>query len=189
MVIEYANKGELFNYIVMKKHLEEIEARKFFQEILAGVEYLHEHNIVHRDLKPENLLLDNSTSIKIADFGLSAKYEKGELLDTACGSPCYAAPEMILGRKYFGPTVDVLSCGVVLFAMVCGYLPFEGENTLELYKKILRVDYTTIDNLSEELEDLLKKILNTDPNTRYTIKAIMNHPWMTYIEIEIFPME
>ena len=93
--------------------------------------------IVHRDLKPENLLLDHNNSIKIVDFGLSNLYSPGERLKTACGSPCYAAPEMISGEKYRGTTVDVWSSGVVLFALLCGYLPFEDPETAELYKKIL----------------------------------------------------
>ena len=98
-------------------------------------------NVVHRDLKPENLLLDINKGIKLVDFGLSNTYKTGELLKTACGSPCYAAPEMIAGKKYHGTNVDVWSCGVILFALVCGYLPFEDPNTSLLYKKILSADY------------------------------------------------
>jgi 5'-AMP-activated protein kinase catalytic alpha subunit len=98
-------------------------------------------NIVHRDLKPENLLLDFDKGIKIVDFGLSNTYKTGELLKTACGSPCYAAPEMIAGKKYNGTNVDIWSCGVILFALICGYLPFEDPNTSNLYKKILSADF------------------------------------------------
>ena len=100
-------------------------ARSFLQQILAGIEYIHKLQIVHRDLKPENLLLDKAKrNIKIVDFGLSNTYNEGELLKTACGSPCYAAPEMIAGKKYDGLSVDIWSCGVILFALLCGYLPF-----------------------------------------------------------------
>lgn len=123
--MEYAPGDELFKYICNKKRLSEIEACKYFQQIISGVEYLHKLRIVHRDLKPENLLLDHNKDIKIVDFGLSNIYGKGELLKTPCGSPCYAAPEMIDGKRYSGLMVDVWSCGIILFAMICGFLPFD----------------------------------------------------------------
>ena len=178
MITEYAEGGELFDYIVKHKRLKEPEAKVFFKQILAGVDYIHKLNIVHRDLKPENLLLDKKNSIKIVDFGLSNKHAPGQLLQTACGSPCYAAPEMIAGKKYHGSTVDVWSCGVILYAMVCGYLPFEDPNTIYLYKKILHGEYSVPSHLSSEVKDLIKNILKTDPRTRYTIRDIMKHPWM-----------
>lgn len=105
--MEYANGGELFDYIVASTRIKEKEACRFFQQIIAGVEYIHKLNVVHRDLKPENLLLDHNKNIKIVDFGLSNTYKPGELLKTACGSPCYAAPEMIAGKKYMGSRVDI----------------------------------------------------------------------------------
>lgn len=141
LIMEYANGGELFDYIVLKKRLSEPEAAKFFQQIISGVEYLHKHNIVHRDLKPENLLLDHNKNIKIVDFGLSNLYARGELLKTPCGSPCYAAPEMIIGKKYSGLMVDIWSAGVIIFAMVCGYLPFDDSNNDVLYRKIAAGEY------------------------------------------------
>lgn len=113
------------------------------------MEYLHQLNIVHRDLKPENLLLDHERNIKLVDFGLSNTYEKGATLKTACGSPCYAAPEMIAGERYFGSKVDVWSCGVILYAMVCGHLPFEDPDTAKLYKKILRGYYEITTQISK----------------------------------------
>ena len=125
---------------------------------------------MHRDLKPENLLIDFDKGIKIVDFGLSNTYKNGELLKTACGSPCYAAPEMIAGKKYHGTNVDIWSCGVILFALICGYLPFEDPNTSNLYKKILSADFTTPNYVSDEANDLLRRILNTDPQKRLTIK-------------------
>jgi 5'-AMP-activated protein kinase catalytic alpha subunit len=182
MVTEYAENGELFEFIVKHKRINESQAKVLFDQILSGVNYLHKLNIVHRDLKPENLLLDKNNSIKIVDFGLSNKYAQGQLLHTACGSPCYAAPEMIAGKKYHGSTLDVWSCGIVLFAMICGYLPFEDPNTLSLYKKILRADYKVPDNVSVEARDLLKNILNTNPKTRYTIEDIRKHKWMSNIK-------
>ena len=169
LIMEYVSGGELFDYIVKHQKVQEKEACQFFQELLSGIEYTSRLNIVHRDLKPENLLLDYDKGIKIVDFGLSNTYKTGELLKTACGSPCYAAPEMIAGKKYNGTNVDLWSCGVILFALICGYLPFEDPDTSKLYKKILSADFHTPDNISEEAKDLLNCILNTDPEKRYTI--------------------
>ena len=126
-----------------------------YQQIISGIEYIHKLGIVHRDLKPENLLLDHNNSIKIVDFGLSNLYKHGERLKTACGSPCYAAPEMIKGERYLGLGADIWSSGVILYAMICGYLPFEDQNTKKLYQKILKADYKIPSSLSEEAKDLL----------------------------------
>jgi len=125
LIMEYANGGELFDYIDQRKKLTEQEACKFFRQIISGIEYLHKLGISHRDLKPENLLLDHNKDIKIVDFGLSIIFNKSELLSTPCGSPCYAAPEMIQGLKYRGSNVDIWSCGIILYTMIVGYLPFE----------------------------------------------------------------
>lgn len=182
--MEYASSGELFDYIVSNTRIKEKEACKFFHQIVAGIEYIHKLNVVHRDLKPENLLLDHNNSIKIVDFGLSNTYKPGEELKTACGSPCYAAPEMIAGKKYEGLKVDIWSSGVILFAMVSGYLPFEDPNTGELYKKILACEYKPPKFISQEAKDLIKCILNTDPNKRINIEEIRNHPWYKQIPEE-----
>jgi 5'-AMP-activated protein kinase catalytic alpha subunit len=128
-------------------------------------------------LKPENLLLDERNNIKIVDFGLSNIYKEGDTLKTACGSPCYAAPEMIAGKKYLGLISDTWSCGIILYAMACGYLPFEDPNTNKLYKNILSCDYLIPGFISAQCKDLIKKILNTDPNTRISIKDLKNHEW------------
>ena len=135
--MEYASGGELFDYIVKRKRLGEEEACRFTQQIISGVEYIHKARICHRDLKPENLLLDDQNNIKIVDFGLSNMYNEGEMLKTACGSPCYAAPEMIAGKRYHGLNSDIWSTGIILYAMTCGYLPFEDPNTSKLYKNII----------------------------------------------------
>lgn len=175
--MEYASGGELFDYIVANTRLKEEEACKFFQQILAGVEYIHQLNIVHRDLKPENLLLDHNKNLKIVDFGLSNTYSHGELLKTACGSPCYAAPEMIAGKKYLGANVDIWSCGVIMFALICGFLPFEDPDTSKLYKKILSGEFKIPSFVSKPAADLLQKILTTDPEKRLKIEEIRQHPW------------
>lgn len=125
LIMEYACGGELFDYIVARSKLKEVQACIFFQQLLSGIEYLQRVGVVHRDLKPENLLLDENNNIKIVDFGLSNMYKSEETLKTACGSPCYAAPEMIAGKRYYGSKVDLWSCGVILFAMICGYLPLK----------------------------------------------------------------
>ena len=175
--MEYASGGELFEYIISKRYLTELEACKFFQQIISGIEYLHKLQVVHRDLKPENLLLDSNKNIKIVDFGLSNFYEKNQLLSTPCGSPCYAAPEMVAGKKYYGLMVDIWSSGIILFAMLCGYLPFDEDNNELLYKKIQAGDYQIPCNLSINANDFLKKILHVDPIRRFNIQQIKEHPW------------
>ena len=182
LIMEFATGGELFDYIVQHQRVKEREACKFFQNIISGVEYISRLNVVHRDLKPENLLLDFDKQIKLVDFGLSNTYKQGELLKTACGSPCYAAPEMIAGKKYNGTNVDIWSCGVILFALICGYLPFEDPVTSNLYKKILSADFELPKFVSEEAKDLIHKILNTDPETRYKISDIQQHPWFKQVK-------
>jgi len=187
LIMEYASSGELFDHIVSSSRLKEKEACSFFQQIVAGIEYIHKLNVVHRDLKPENLLLDHNNKLKIVDFGLSNTYKPNEELKTACGSPCYAAPEMIAGKKYAGLKVDIWSSGVILFAMICGYLPFEDPNTGELYKKILACTYKTPKFISEEAKDLLRSILITDPEDRIGIEGIRNHPWFKQVPEEKCP--
>ncbi|CAD7968767.1 unnamed protein product [Amoebophrya sp. A25] len=177
LIMEFASGGELFDYIVSSCRVKEKEAVKFFHQILNGVEKIHSMRVVHRDLKPENLLLDGQKHIKIVDFGLSNTYKPGQLLKTACGSPCYAAPEMIAGKKYVPIMCDVWSCGVILFALVCGYLPFEDQNTAALYKKILGADYQTPKFISESVTDLIGQMLTTDPQKRITCAQIRKHPW------------
>lgn len=179
--MEYASGGELFDFIVQRKRLKETDACKFFQQLISGVEYIHKCGICHRDLKPENLLLDESKNIKIVDFGLSNTYSPGGLLKTACGSPCYAAPEMIAGKQYHGINSDIWSTGIILYAMTCGYLPFEDPNTNLLYKKILACDYKIPTSVSGSLKELMKKILNTSPEKRITVAELRAHEWYTKI--------
>ncbi|OMJ69520.1 hypothetical protein SteCoe_32751 [Stentor coeruleus] len=181
LIMEYAAGGELFEYIVANTKLKEREACRLYQQILSAMEYLHKLKVVHRDLKPENLLLDLNKNIKLVDFGLSNLYTYGELLKTACGSPCYAAPEMIAGKKYKPTAVDVWSSGVVLFTMVCGNLPFEDSNTTNLYKKITSGDFEIPDFLSSDFQDLIKRILTTSPESRISFKDIKKHKWYNQV--------
>ena len=176
-VMEYVPGGELFDYIVSRGKLDEQEARALFQQILSGIEYCHIHGVVHRDLKPENLLLDAENKIKLADFGLSNRLKDGQFLKTSCGSPNYAAPEVISGSLYAGPEVDVWSCGVILYALLCGSLPFDDENIRTLFRKIKGGQYSIPPHVSPGAKDLISKMLLVDPLQRIQVPAIMQHPW------------
>ncbi|WIA14302.1 hypothetical protein OEZ85_002836 [Tetradesmus obliquus] len=179
VVMEYVKGGELFDHIVEKGRLPEDEARHFFQQIISGVEYCHRNMVVHRDLKPENLLLDSRLAVKIADFGLSNVMRDGHFLKTSCGSPNYAAPEVISGKLYAGPEVDVWSCGVILYALLCGSLPFDDENIPNLFKKIKGGIYNLPSHLSPGARDLIPRMLLVDPLKRITIPEVRCHPWFT----------
>lgn len=176
-VMEYIPGGELFDYIVSRGRLDESEARRMFQEIISGVEYCHTHGVVHRDLKPENLLLDSHHHIKIADFGLSNTMKDGGFLKTSCGSPNYAAPEVISGSVYAGPEVDVWSCGVILYAILCGSLPFDDENIRNLFRKIKGGLYHIPSYVTADAKDLIGKMLLVDPIARIRISDVRKHRW------------
>lgn len=176
MVIEYAG-DELFDYIVQRDKMSENEARRFFQQIISAVEYCHRHKIVHRDLKPENLLLDEQLNVKIADFGLSNIMTDGNFLKTSCGSPNYAAPEVISGKLYAGPEVDVWSSGVILYVMLCRRLPFDDESIPVLFKNISNGVYTMPKYLSAGSASLIKRMLVVNPLNRITIHEILNDEW------------
>lgn len=177
VVMEYVSGGELFDYIVSKGRLPKEEAQSLFQQIVSGLEYCHHYGIVHRDLKPENLLLDEHNNIKIADFGLSNLMRDGEFLRTSCGSPNYAAPEVISGALYAGPEVDVWSCGVILYALLCGSLPFDDESIPNLFKKIKSGMYSLPSHLNPLTRDLIPKMLVVDPMKRITMAETRAHPW------------
>ncbi|KAF4729590.1 Protein kinase, partial [Perkinsus olseni] len=178
MIMEYVSGGELFDYIVHRMRLTEDESRRFFQQILSGLDFCHRHLVTHRDLKPENLLLDGTnTNIKIGDFGLSNKMCDGEYLKTSCGSPNYASPEVVSGRFYVGPEVDVWSLGVVLYALLCGSLPFDDENVPNLFRKIKHGNFTLPGHLSADAKDLIVQMLVVDSTKRITIEQIRQHKW------------
>lgn len=176
MVLEYAG-GELFDYIVAHGKMQEDGARRFFQQMLCAVEYCHRHKIVHRDLKPENLLLDDNLDVKIADFGLSNIMTDGNFLKTSCGSPNYAAPEVIGGKLYAGPEVDVWSCGVILYVLLVGRLPFDHEHIPTLFAKIARGSYMVPTWMSPGAANLIRKMLVVNPVQRATIEDIRQDPW------------
>lgn len=176
MVLEYAGT-ELFDYIVQHGKLTEERGRRFFQQIVCAVEYCHRHKVVHRDLKPENLLLDQDLNVKIADFGLSNIMTDGNFLKTSCGSPNYAAPEVISGKLYAGPEVDVWSCGVILYVLLVGRLPFDDEYIPALFKKIASGQFYVPTYLSQGAARLIKKMLVVNPVSRITIAEIRSDPW------------
>uniref|UniRef100_A0A8P4KAQ9 MAP/microtubule affinity-regulating kinase 3 n=1 Tax=Dicentrarchus labrax TaxID=13489 RepID=A0A8P4KAQ9_DICLA len=178
LVMEYASGGEVFDYLVAHGRMKEKEARAKFRQIVSAVEYCHQKRIVHRDLKAENLLLDADMNIKIADFGFSNEFTLGNKLDTFCGSPPYAAPELFQGKKYDGPEVDVWSLGVILYTLVSGSLPFDGQNLKELRERVLRGKYRIPFYMSTDCENLLKKLLVLNPGKRGSLQQIMKDRWM-----------
>ncbi|XP_053788751.1 maternal embryonic leucine zipper kinase isoform X2 [Vidua chalybeata] len=180
MVLEYCPGGELFDYIISKDHLSEEEARIFFRQIVSAIAYVHSQGYAHRDLKPENLLIDEDHNLKLIDFGLCAK-PKGGLdyhLNTCCGSPAYVAPELIQGKAYIGSEADIWSMGVLLYALLCGFLPFDADNDMGVYRKIMRGKYSTPNWLSPSSTLLLDQMLQVDPKKRITIQHLLSHPWL-----------
>ncbi|KAG7220208.1 hypothetical protein INR49_018385 [Caranx melampygus] len=183
LVMEYASGGEVFDYLVAHGRMKEKEARAKFRQIVSAVEYCHQKRIVHRDLKAENLLLDADMNIKIADFGFSNEFTMGSKLDTFCGSPPYAAPELFQGKKYDGPEVDVWSLG--------GSLPFDGQNLKELRERVLRGKYRIPFYMSTDCENLLKKLLVLNPGKRGSLQQVMKDRWMNagYDNEELRPFD
>lgn len=183
IVMDLVTGGELFTKILNEGKLEENVARSYFQQLVDGIEYCHRRGVCHRDLKPENLLIDETTGeLKITDFGLSAM--KGastteELLHTQCGSPNYCAPEIIARHRqgYNGAKVDAWSCGIILFALLAGFLPFYDENTKVLYRMIQRDDVKFPRKFPAEAKDLVLKLLHKEPEKRYTLAEVKKHPW------------
>ncbi|KAG0361773.1 hypothetical protein BGX24_005273, partial [Mortierella sp. AD032] len=188
IVIEYASGGELFDHILAHRYLKERDACRLFAQLMSGVHYLHSKQIVHRDLKLENLLLDRNRNIMITDFGFANQFDNTtkDLMSTSCGSPCYAAPELVISDGlYVGSGVDIWSCGVILYAMLAGYLPFDddpsnpdGDNINQLYNYILATTLVFPDYISPDARDLLRMMLVPDPAKRCNMKRIMSHRWL-----------
>ncbi|KAJ3843034.1 CAMK/CAMKL/Kin4 protein kinase [Lentinula raphanica] len=188
IIIEYASGGELFDHILAHRYLRERDAAKLFSQLISGVWYIHQKKIVHRDLKLENLLLDRHRNVIITDFGFANRFEHraDDLMQTSCGSPCYAAPELVISEGlYVGSAVDIWSCGVILYAMLAGYLPFDddpanpdGDNINLLYKYIVNTPLSFPDYISESARDLLSMMLVPDPSRRASLDLVMQHPWL-----------
>eukprot|EP00253_Pinus_taeda_P000653 PITA_00653 len=180
IVLDFVNGGELFDKIVNHGRLREDEARRYFQQLINAVDYCHSRGVSHRDLKPENLLLDAYGNLKVSDFGLSAlpqQIREDGLLHTTCGTPNYVAPEVINDKGYDGATADLWSCGVILFVLMAGYLPFDESNLLTLYKKIYKADFTCPPWFSSGAKKLISRILDPKPSTRITVPEILENEW------------
>ncbi|XP_028798257.1 CBL-interacting protein kinase 32-like [Neltuma alba] len=180
IVLEFVTGGELFDKIVNHGRMKESEARRYFQQLINAVDYCHSRGVYHRDLKPENLLLDVSGNLKVSDFGLSALSQQVKddgLLHTTCGTPNYVAPEVLNDRGYDGATADLWSCGVILFVLLAGYLPFDEPNLVNLYKKISAAEFTCPPWLSFSARKLIARILDPNPATRITVSEILEDEW------------
>uniref|UniRef100_A0A1D1ZH08 non-specific serine/threonine protein kinase n=1 Tax=Anthurium amnicola TaxID=1678845 RepID=A0A1D1ZH08_9ARAE len=178
-VIEYVKGGELFNKVA-KGRLKEDVARKYFQQLIDAVDFCHNRGVYHRDLKPENLLLDENGDLKVSDFGLSALAESRRqdgLLHTTCGTPAYVAPEVLSRKGYDGAKADLWSCGVILFVMLSGYLPFHDSNLMEMYRKIGKAEFKCPSWISSEVRKLLMRMLDPSPATRISAEKIMETSW------------
>ncbi|GMI95111.1 SNF1-RELATED PROTEIN KINASE 3.24, CBL-interacting protein kinase 5 [Hibiscus trionum] len=178
-VMEYVRGGELFAK-VYKGKLDERAARKYFQQLVSAVDFCHSRGVSHRDLKPENLLLDENEDLKISDFGLSALPEQllnDGLLHTQCGTPAYVAPEVLRKKGYDGSKADIWSCGVVLYVLLAGFLPFQDENMMKMYRKVSKAEFKFPSWFTAESRRLISKLLVSDPERRITIPAIMRDPW------------
>ncbi|OAD68727.1 hypothetical protein PHYBLDRAFT_91659, partial [Phycomyces blakesleeanus NRRL 1555(-)] len=179
VVMEYVSGGELYDAIRKVRKLQEPKAQKWFRELVEAVGYIHKNKIVHRDLKPENVLIDQHGHIRLCDFGFGRKLDDEEgLLKTYCGSPYYAAPEMVTATPHKGPPVDMWSCGVILYAMLTGKLPFQSETMPQLFKKISLASYTPPRDVSNQASNLISRLLCKNPNDRLTAHQCLSHPWL-----------
>ncbi|CAL9126827.1 unnamed protein product [Musa acuminata var. zebrina] len=178
-VMEYVKGGELFNKVA-KGSLKEDAARKYFQQLIGAVDFCHSRGVYHRDLKPENLLIDENGNLKVSDFGLSALKESQRqdgLLHTLCGTPAYVAPEIINKKGYDGAKADIWSCGVILYVLLAGYLPFHDSNLIEMYRKITKGEFRFPHRFPSDVRKLLTRLLDPNPNTRITIEMLVENPW------------
>ncbi|XP_067449102.1 serine/threonine-protein kinase BRSK2-like isoform X8 [Thunnus thynnus] len=177
LVLEHVSGGELFDYLVKKGRLTPKEARKFFRQIISALDFCHSHSICHRDLKPENLLLDEKNNIRIADFGMASLQVGDSLLETSCGSPHYACPEVIRGEKYDGRKADAWSCGVILFALLVGALPFDDDNLRNLLEKVKLGVFHMPHFIPPDCQNLLRGMIEVDATKRLTLEQIQKHTW------------
>ncbi|XP_076313284.1 serine/threonine-protein kinase BRSK2-like isoform X4 [Tachypleus tridentatus] len=177
LILEHVSGGELFDYLVKKGRLTPKEARRFFRQIISALDFCHSHCICHRDLKPENLLLDEKNNIRIADFGMASLQVEGSMLETSCGSPHYACPEVIRGEKYDGRRADVWSCGVILYALLVGALPFDDDNLRQLLEKVKRGVFHIPHFVPPECQDLLRGMIEVNPEKRMKLADVLRHPW------------
>lgn len=184
VIMEFCPNGELFQHIISHANLTEDEAKRFIRQILETLAYIHSQSITHRDLKPENLLLDQAGRVKLSDFGLSRVIPPDGLVNTPCGSPCYASPECISGKPYNGKTTDVWSVGVVLYAMLTRQLPWTKRNQTQLFAQIKRGEYTVPSYLSPDCASFIRGLMTVDTSARLTIEQALAHPWMAGVPVQ-----
>jgi serine/threonine protein kinase len=186
LIFEYCNGGELFDFITSRSHVAEPLAKRLFKQIVLAVNYLHSQNVIHRDLKPENLLLTQTVSVKIIDFGL-ANARADQPLRDRCGSPCYIAPEALLGEEYMGVPADIWSLGVILYTLVDGSLPWNYRDSTQMLDQITKGEFPMPATISPACQALLRGILNPDPAQRFTAEMILTHPWLAGVG-NVFPL-
>ncbi|KAK1418823.1 hypothetical protein QVD17_27970 [Tagetes erecta] len=179
LIMEFASGGELFTQLVRRRRLKETTARFYFQQLVSALHFCHQNGVAHRDLKPQNLLLDEQGTLKISDFGLSALPEsrKDGLLHTACGTPAFTAPEIVRGGGYDGAKADAWSCGIILFNLLSGYLPFDDGNLPVMYRKIYSREILFPDWITKQPRVVIRKLLDPNPKTRMSIMDVMSCPW------------
>lgn len=189
--LEFCVCGELFKFIVHKGKLSEREAAVCFKQILCGIQYIHSMNVAHRDLKPENILIDEFGKIKISDFGLSKflNDDSDGLTKTPCGSPCFVSPECISGHPYDGKKSDIWSCGVILYSITTGHLPWTKKNQIELFRQIKSAKFTIPSCISQNCADLIQKMMEVDVNKRLSAEEALNHPFLKDIDVDDVKLE
>ena len=186
LVMELCAGGDLLNYVRKRRRLKEEYAKYIFKQVIEGIAHVHQKGVLHRDIKLDNILLDGKGVVKIGDFGVSRIITNiNDRMTEQCGTPAYIAPEILRDKGYYGFACDVWSAGVVLYAMLYGTVPFKANNMNDLHKLIMKGKYTLKDDISESSRDLLKNLLQRDPNQRMSIPDILNHPWMQGIEGEM----
>lgn len=178
MVMEYASGGDLLRHMKKSRRLSEADARRLFRQIVFGLGHVHSRGVLHRDIKLDNILLDGDGSVKICDFGVSKIIAKSDVIREQCGTPAYIAPEIITSQGYEGFYADHWSLGVLLYAMLCGAIPFKAENMLELLKVVRASPLTFPAAVSDNAKNLIKGLLTVNPYQRFSIPEILSHPWM-----------
>jgi len=178
VIMEFCPNGDIFSLVIERGKISEHEGKIYMNQIVLALIYIHSLNIAHRDLKPENILLDYAGNIKISDFGLSRYLDESGIAATPCGSPCYASPEILSGLPYDAKKSDIWSCGVILYAMMTGQLPWTKRNQNELFNQIRRGDYTIPNLVSPQCADLISQMMCVDPLERISLQEVLTHPWM-----------
>ena len=190
MVMEYSGGGDLLQYVKKRKRLNEQSAKAIFKQVLYALGHCHSRSVLHRDIKLDNVLMDGDGGVKLCDFGVSRMVKKGHSIHEQCGTPAYLAPEIIIDRGYMGFSADIWSLGVLLYAMVQGTVPFKASNISDLHKLILQGEFSfPLDTVTEEVKDLIRRMIVLRPEKRITIPQMLSHPWVRDVEKGCFGTE